>query len=72
MVTVTVSDVNDEYPQFEEAGYEVTLEESAPSNTLVYDVDAFDNDEDGVCEGMRTALVHKFYNIFLFRLLILT
>ena len=48
-VTITVSDVNDEYPQFVGADYERTLSESDPQNTRVVDVDAFDNDEDGVC-----------------------
>lgn len=47
-VNIAVLDVNDEYPQFEEAGYEMTLNESAPPNTRVVDVDAFDNDQDGV------------------------
>ena len=50
MVTISVSDVNDEYPQFEEAGYERTLIESAPPNTQVADVNAFDNDQPGVSE----------------------
>lgn len=48
-VSISVSDVNDEYPQFEEPGYEITLSESSPSNTVVVDVNAFDNDQDAVC-----------------------
>ena len=50
MVRINVSDVNDEYPQFEEASYEMTLIESTPPNTIVADVTAFDNDQPGVSD----------------------
>ena len=55
---ITVSDANDEYPQFEEAGYEITLSESAPSNTRVVDVNAFDDDQAGVRVGDITTTIH--------------
>ena len=59
-VSITVSDVNDEYPQFEEIGYEVILSESALPNTMVVDVNAFDDDQDGVCTESQigTMLYH--------------
>ena len=46
-----MSDVNDEFPQFQEAGYEIVLSESAPPNTRVVDVNATDGDQAGVCDG---------------------
>lgn len=49
IVRINVSDTNDEYPQFQEAEYFVTLNESAPPNTHVVDVNATDGDQLGVC-----------------------
>lgn len=48
---ITVSDANDEYPQFQEDGYVITLSESAPPNTHVVDVNATDGDQAGVCDN---------------------
>ena len=52
-VSITVSDVNDEYPQFQDTGYEITLSESDPPNTRVVDVNATDGDQAGVCDGVH-------------------
>lgn len=52
-VRINVSDTNDEYPQFQEDGYVITLSESAPPNTRVVDVNATDGDQAGVCTTTR-------------------
>lgn len=56
VVRITVSDANDEYPQFQEAGYFITLDESAPPNTHVVDVNATDGDQAGVCDRLKLGI----------------
>lgn len=61
VVRINVSDANDEYPQFQEAEYFITLSESALPNTHVVDINATDGDQPGVCDGLLLDIYSYIY-----------
>ncbi|KAL4240882.1 Protocadherin Fat 4 [Mactra antiquata] len=60
-VTITIQDVNDNYPQFEPSSYSVNVSENTPDQTILLTVNATDKDEDRTIRYGIVSVEHEEY-----------